>query len=385
MLLSLNPTMKASLAPQARDLRLDFARGLANWFMFLDHIPHNVVSLLTLRNFGFSGAADVFVFVTGYAAAILFGRMILERGFVVATSTIFRRVGKLYAAYIVLFVVYINTIGWVAERYAATDIIAEYRVIGILNDPVRVLMHGLFLLSKPLNLDVLQLLITLLAFFPIALAALLRWPNLTVVGSIILYLAARQFELAPPAYPTGTLYLNPFCWQLLFVLGAWFALNGRKLVAWLQRSPTLRIAALAYLVFALFITVASRNESLRSLLPEALLNPFTPNDRENLAPYRLLHLLALAFLFSRLVPAAWGGFHSRVLQPVITCGEEWLACFCAGVFLSFAGDFILITSPDSLFLQVLVSAAGILCMTIVAYYVSWSKRQDSAARLGARA
>ena len=69
-------------------------------------------------------------------------------------------------------------------------------------------------------------------------------------------------------------------------------------------------------------------------------------------------------------------FRWQTLQPVIKCGQEWLAVFCAGVFLSFAGHLVLITGPDSLAMHVLVSFAGILIMTGVAYYVSWSKRQD---------
>jgi hypothetical protein len=46
-----------------RDLRLDVCRGLALWFIFLDHIPGNALSWLTLRNYGFSDASEVFVFV----------------------------------------------------------------------------------------------------------------------------------------------------------------------------------------------------------------------------------------------------------------------------------------------------------------------------------
>jgi hypothetical protein len=65
-----------------------------------------------------------------------------------------------------------------------------------------------------------------------------------------------------------------------------------------------------------------------------------------------------------------------VLQPVITCGQEWLTVFCAGVFLSFAGHLVLITGPDSLLMHILVSVAGISIMTGAAYYVSWSKWQD---------
>ena len=183
----INPSIKANLAAHGHDQRIDLVRGIAIWFLLLDHIPHNIVNLLTLRNFGFSGAADLFVFVSGYAAAILFGKMTLERGFVVTTSQIIKRVGKLYAAHLVMFVIYLNTIGWVAARYGTTDIIEQYHVIGILNDPVRVLMHGLLLLAKPLNLDVLQLLITLLAFFPFALrrAVALAQPDLGRVDRAI--------------------------------------------------------------------------------------------------------------------------------------------------------------------------------------------------------
>ena len=108
---------KKILAARSPDLRIDLLRGLANWFLFLDHIPHNVVNLLTIRNFGFSGATDVFVFVAGYAAAIFFGKMAQERGFVVTATRIFRRVWQLYAAYVVLFVIYIDIIGNVAAQY----------------------------------------------------------------------------------------------------------------------------------------------------------------------------------------------------------------------------------------------------------------------------
>ena len=48
----------------ARDLRIDACRGIALWFIFLDHVPNNIGSWLTLRNYGFSDAAE-FMYVTG--------------------------------------------------------------------------------------------------------------------------------------------------------------------------------------------------------------------------------------------------------------------------------------------------------------------------------
>jgi hypothetical protein len=372
----MTPSTKANLAAYSGDLRLDLARGIANWSILLNHIPNNVVSLLTLRNFGFSGAADLFFFTAGYAAAMLYGKMAVERGLVVAVTRIFKRVWQVYAAYIVLFVMYIGLIGSVAAKYAAPDIIDEYRVIGIVDDPTWTLLHGLLLTAIPLNLDALQLFIVLMGAFPPVFAALLRWPNLTMAGSLLLYFAARQFDLHPWNAAEGSWFFNPFCWQLLFVFGAWLALEGARHIRALQEIATLRQLALAYLLFALLVAMAAKLPMFGKLLPDVLMSPFAHDDRENLPPYRVLHLLALVFIASRWVPPDWSGLRSSAMQPILKCGAEWLPCFCVGVFLSFAGHFVLITSSNSLLVQVLVSVAGVAMMTMVAYYVTWSRKQD---------
>src|SRR6266850_2033547 len=380
------PSMKAELAARDGDLRLCLLLGLAAWFLFLDHVPHNAVSQLTMRNFGFSGATDLFVFVGGYIAAVLYGRMILERGFVVTATRIFKRLWQLYAAYVVLFVLYINLIGYVARRSRASELIGEFNVTGIVDHTVRTLIHGLLLQAKPLNLDVLQLFIVLMAFFPFVLFGTMRRPNLTVAGSIGLYVAARYFDWNLSSFPDGRWYFNPFSWQLLFVLGAWLALIGAnelRAIRRLQDFPILRIAAWLYLLFALVVTAAGKFPQA-GIVPDFLRDVFIPNDKENLAPYRVLHFLALAFLFTYMVPRDWRGFQWQALRPIIKCGEEWLPVFCAGVFLSFAAHLVLITGPDSLAMHFLVSFGGITMMTAVAYYVSWSKRQDQKPTLRAQ-
>ena len=381
----MNPSSKTIPTEHGGGLRISLVLGIANWSIFVDHIPNNAISLLTLRNFGFSGATDLFVFVAGYAAAIIYGGMMLERGFVVATTRIFGRVWQLYAAYIVSFVMYIDVIGSVAAHFAAPGIIDEYKVIGIVDDPTRTLLHGLMLQSMPLHLDGLQLFVVLLAIFPLALAAMLRFPGLTLMGSAALYLAARQFDLYLSAFPEGRWSYNPFCWQLLFMLGVWSALHGGEQVRALREIPILRQLALAYLVFALATKVAAGIPQLDGLMPDVLFELLAPINKETLAPHRLLHFLALAFLFTWLVPHDWRGFRWKALQPVLKCGEEWLAAFCAGVFLSLAAHVVLITGPNSLAMQAMVSAGGIAVMTMIAYYVSWSRLQDRRPALGAEA
>ena len=69
---------EAQPVPRAveRDLRLDLFRGVGLWMIFLDHIPHDVVAWLTLRNYGFSDAAEFFVFISGYLAGFIYGPII---------------------------------------------------------------------------------------------------------------------------------------------------------------------------------------------------------------------------------------------------------------------------------------------------------------------
>lgn len=366
----------ATLPPKGRDLRLDLFRGIANWAIFLDHIPNNVVNWITTRNYGFSDAADLFVFISGYTASFVYAKMMLDRGFVVGATRLFKRVWQLYVAHVVLFVIYIAAIGYVAQRYNDVEIINEFNVAGLIENPIQTLIHGLLLSFKPLNLDVLPLYIVLMAFFPPVLWMMLRKPDLTMLASLCLYFAARHYGWNLRGYPAGEWYFNPFTWQVLFMFGAWFALGGSRESRSVINSPILLYLGGAYLIFALIMTMAGRFPDFGALFPSWLYNAFNPNDKTYLAPYRVLHFVIIAFLVTRFVPKEWPGLEWKIFEPVVKCGQQSLAVFCVGVFLSFVAHFTLIMSSGSFLAQVVVSAAGIAIMTIVAYYISWSKQQD---------
>ena len=87
-------TIRTTLPPRGRDYRLDLLRGFANWAIYLDHIPNNVVNWVTQRNYGFSDAADLFVFISGYTASFVYARIMLERGFVIGGTRLIRRAWK---------------------------------------------------------------------------------------------------------------------------------------------------------------------------------------------------------------------------------------------------------------------------------------------------
>ena len=118
-------------------------------------------------------------------------------------------------------------------------------------NPAETLYQGLILAFKPVNMDVLPLYILLMVAFPPVLWTMLRLPNLTLAASFLLYLAARHFDWNLAAFPTGSWYFNPFCWQFLFVFGGWFALGGSIEARPLIRSRALLWLGSAYLLFAL--------------------------------------------------------------------------------------------------------------------------------------
>src|SRR3989441_7197758 len=104
-------------ATTGRDLRLDLFRGIALWLIFLDHIPSNVVSWGTIRNYGFSDAAEIFIFISGYTAAFVYGGAMRDRGFIVASARILKRAWQIYVAHMFLFVIYMAEIAYVSSRF----------------------------------------------------------------------------------------------------------------------------------------------------------------------------------------------------------------------------------------------------------------------------
>jgi hypothetical protein len=99
---------------------------------------------------------------------------------------------------------------------------------------------------------------------------------------------------------------------------------------------------------------------------------------------RFAHFLALAAVTVRFLPRDWPGLKSPWLKPLILCGQHSLEIFCLGVFLAFAGHFILAEVAGGAALHALISFGGILIMCGMAWIISWYKHvaDKSASRKG---
>jgi hypothetical protein len=360
--------------PVERDLRLDLFRGIALWLIFLDHIPSNIMSWVTIRNYGFSDATEVFVFISGYTAAFVYGRTMCEQGAVVAGAHILKRAWQVYVAHIFLFAIYTAEISYVAHSFENPLYHEEMGIFDFLQQPDVTLFQAMLLKFKPANMDVLPLYIVLLAGFPPMLWLLLRRPNLALGMSVSLYALTLYFDWNIPAYPNGHWVFNPFAWQMLFVFGAWCGVGGGgKQLAAVIRSPVTAVFAVAYLIFAFFVVLTWYIPGLDPLVPRWLAELMYPIDKTNLGLLRFIHFLCLAVLTVRIVPVDWPQLRSWWLRPAIICGQHSLEIFCLGVFLSFAAHFAMVELDQGIGMQIGLSLLGIAMMVATSALLSWYK------------
>ena len=119
-----------SLPAIGRELRIDLFRGLALWLIFIDHMSPDVLTWFTIRNYGFSDATEIFIFISGYTAAFVYGRAMLELGFVIATARVLRRVWQIYLAHVFLFTVFFAEIAYVAASVRSARHFISHRMTG---------------------------------------------------------------------------------------------------------------------------------------------------------------------------------------------------------------------------------------------------------------
>jgi hypothetical protein len=365
--------LPAAPAATERDLRLDLFRGIALWLIFLDHIPENVVNWFTIRNYGFSDATEIFIFISGYTAAFVYGRAMRERGYLIASARILRRAWQIYVAHIFLFTIFMAEIAYVAATFDNPLYAEEMNILDFLKQPDVTIFQALLLKFKPVNMDVLPLYIVLLLLFPPALALLMWQPAFALAASALLYVLTWNFDWNLPAYPNGVWFFNPFAWQLLFVFGAWCALGGAKRLAPVLQSRTVLAVAIAYLAFAFVITLTWYVEPLGRLVPNWLSEWMYPIDKTNLDVLRFAHFLALAAVTVRFIPRDWPGLKWPILHPAIRCGQHSLEIFCLGVFLAFAGQFVISEYSGGPLIQIAISFTGIIIMIATANLISWYK------------
>jgi hypothetical protein len=356
-----------------RDLRLDACRGLALWFIFIDHIPNNSLDWLTLRNYGFSDASEVFVFVSGYTCMVAYGGALREQGWLTTVTRALRRGWEIYAAFLLLLIAYFALVWLVGGGHRYLD---ETNTGIFFENPGAAIVHAAVMQYAPVNTDILPTFVLLHLAFPGLLWSLTRGAAVTLAALFLLYLMVQLFGWHVPAWPSGELYFNPLAWQVLFVFGSWYAYEGAVRLRKIVQSRAALLLAMLYLTFGLAVALSWKIRELEGIMLNSLSALIYPIDKGHLAPLRLLHFLSLAVVVSRLTPPDWRGLMKPWMLAMIRCGENSLAMYCLSILLSFIGYVILVGFSRTVVMQFAVSSAGIALMIAAATLITWTAKHD---------
>ena len=277
-------------SPAKRIDGIDFWRGLALLMIFIDHVPENVFQHVTLQNFGFSDAAELFVFLSGVSVALAYGTRFFDGETVGAVRAVLRRALTIYWVQLLISLLIIAIFVGAAALWNDNDLLEDADTV--VSNPLQTTAATLALLHQLENANILPLYIVLLLMTPLLLALARRDDRLMLAASAGIYLAARAFSLNLPTWPVeGTWWFNPIAWQLIFAIGI-FA--GRRLkrggIAYDARlfAACLAIVAIAAVVRTDALGYGSGLwQDVRDVLD---------CGKTNLGFARLVHFLALAYV-----------------------------------------------------------------------------------------
>jgi hypothetical protein len=365
-----------------RDPRIDFFRGLALIFIFWDHVPHNPLGQITLRNFGFSDAAEVFVFLAGYASVLAYSKVLQREGYWMACLKIMRRAWVLYVVHIFLLAMLMGIVFFANSKVETRDLVQEMGLTHFITNPQQALTDELLLRFKPNLMDPLPLYIVLLLGLPLALPVLVRKPLAVVAVSLTVYLLAPRLGWNLAAIADGVWYFNPVTWQLLFILGGAAAIHASQ-----PRAPETRplhqqplfLAAAAYVLLAGIITLSWRWPEIHdAVMPAALSNLLYPISKTDLSPVRLLHFLALAYVTAKLLPGR-GWTQNWLARQSCRMGRYSLEVFCLGVLLAPLADMLNAQVDDAWPMQIFSALLGLVLMAGLAVWLEFNKRLNLSA------
>ncbi len=377
-------TSGSSSTQRVRDPRLDFFRGVAMLIIFVAHVPSNYWGRFIPARFGPSDATEMFVFCSGFAAAIAFGGTFMKAGFWLGTARVAYRIFTLYIAHIMMF------LSIAIAVYVATQISTEKNYITGLalnpffNDPGPQLV-GLFTLTYvPNYFDIMPMYIGVLAMMPIVILAQRIHTALAIALVVGLYMLQWNLQWDFPAAPfndTFVWFFNPLGWQLLFFTG--FALSR----GWIKAPPVnawLVVLAIAVVILGYLIwnRAVWRAFPEVKILYEMVKEPavlfgvdFGLLGKTDFGLVRYAHFLALAYLAVVILKGREQILYAAIFKPIRKVGQQALVTFVVSMFLSRIAGMMLDYLGREPLTFALVNLTGMGMLIGVAYFVGWYKTQ----------
>lgn len=357
---------------KVRDPRLDFFRGLSLFIILVSHTRGDWLSQWIPARFGLSDAANMFVFVSGYAGGLAFGGVYRRRGWLMGTARIGLRIWQLYLAQLVIVMV-VGALAIAADQVLGTgdDHVALLSLDHLFADPRAAILGIVTLTYVPHYLDILPVYIAVLAMVPMAVALARLHPWAVPAASVLLWGLANHLGWnlpTEPSEPRGW-FFDPFCWQLLFFSG--FSLS----MGWVRpppATPWLFWLCVAYLGFGVAVTRPILFENIPGL---AAVQAWIVDhaDKTMVDPLQFLHFLASAYVVVVLLKGRLHLIQGPLARPIVRCGQQALSVFLSGIVLADLGGLAFDRLGDGLAAQIAVNGLAFALTFAVAYGVAWVK------------
>lgn len=347
---------------------IDFWRGLALVFIFVNHIPGIYYAHFTHANYSLSDSADMFVFLAGWALRYVVG----QPGRQLPPWYLVLRLGgralTLYAAQILITMIAIALLAGVA-LWADNPLLLEWHnAAAVFHDPVPTHV-GLALITHQLGyFDILPLYVVLMLMAP-GIALIDRYvPILLLPLSLALYLVTLAVPISIPTWPVeGEWFFNPLAWQLIFVLGFVIAREDGISVFVHRHMLPIRVVAVPILLFGLGIVLFDWWPDPTKVPQPKLFFIFSKTYN---SPARIVQFLALIAVMSWTYP-----YMRRFAAPLVAylsmLGRNSLYVFCVGSILSLSGQIVRFLYKGNIYVDTVVVICGITIMTITAWLPEW--------------
>jgi hypothetical protein len=349
---------------------IDFWRGLALVFIFLNHIPGLHYSRFTHASYSISDSADLFVFLAGWALRYVVGRA--DRLGQPAWYLVLRLGGRaltLYAAHILITMIAIAMLA-AAALWSDNPLLLEWHnAAAVFHDPVPTHI-GLALITHQLGyFDILPLYVILMMMAP-GFALIDRFaPHLVLPVSLLIYTVTLGFQISIPTWPVqGEWFFNPFAWQLMFVLGFSIARQD-SLIGKVARQyiVAIRIIGIPILIYGVGVTLLNWGWD-PTTVPQPKM--FFLLSKTYCTPARIIQFLALIAVASSVYPyivryAIW------LVRFLSMLGRNSLYVFCVGSILSLAGQIVRFLYQGNIYIDTVVVVCGLSIMAITAWLPEW--------------
>ncbi|SAK65246.1 membrane protein [Caballeronia hypogeia] len=330
-------TVRRMQGKSQRLVELDFFRGLVLLIIVVDHIGGSMLSRFTLHAFALNDAAEVFVFLGGFATATAYVSLAERRSESAARVRFFKRAFELYRAFLVTAALMLVASFLLRPFFGHAPNLALHDLDSVVSEPVSSLAQILTFERQPYLAAVLPMYALFALAVPLTLPLARSKPWLLLGLSIALWAFAPQIGEYMPSVDDNLWDFNPAAWQLMFTLGVLARCQPVY-----QRVSAHRFGWIVSVGAAALIAGMAYYKLL--VLPPVLDSAF----KRDLAGPRIVNFLAIAWLAANLARYGIVKLVAQRLPWVGALGRDGMVSFVAGTVISLTVDSILFTLTDGL-------------------------------------